>query len=145
MKDNVFIDTNILIYLYSEDEVEKQQIIENLTNQFLPVISIQVLNEISNVMRKKMKLDFQVISGVIDELSTYCIIRGLTIETIKSAIKIAEKYKYSYYDSLIIASALENKCNKLYSEDMQHEQYIENQLRIINPFYNEQKTNFHAN
>ena len=51
-----------------------------------------------------MKLDFQIISGVIDELSTYCIIKGLTIETIKSAIKIAEKYKYSHYDSLIIAS-----------------------------------------
>ena len=145
MKDSVFIDTNILIYLYSEDETEKQQIIENLTNQFLPVISIQVLNEISNVMRKKMKLDYQAISGVIDELSTYCIIKVLTLETTKSAIKIAEKYKYSYYDSLIIASALENQCNTLYSEDMQHEQYIENQVRIINPFYNEQKTNFHSN
>ncbi len=50
------------------------------------------------------------------------------------AIDIREKYKFQYYDSLIIATALENKCTILYSEDMQHGQIIERQLKIINPF-----------
>ena len=134
MKDRIFIDTNILIYLYSEDEIEKQQISENLANQYSPIISIQVLNEICNVMIKKLNFDLQNVSKVIAELSEYCIVKTITTETIQSAIKIAEKYKYSYYDSLIISSALENQCTTLYSEDMQHEQFIENQIKIINPF-----------
>jgi len=53
---------------------------------------------------------------------------------IKLAMQIKRKHKYSYWDSLIIASALENDCNILYSEDMQHNQVIENKLKIINPF-----------
>ena len=56
------------------------------------------------------------------------------IETIELALKIAEKYRYSYYDSVIIAAALESSCTLLYSEDMQHLQVIEEQLQIINPF-----------
>ncbi len=54
--------------------------------------------------------------------------------TIQEAIRIKEKYAYSYYDSAIIASALKNKCTILYTEDMQHKQIIENTLKIINPF-----------
>ncbi|HNZ27311.1 MAG TPA: PIN domain-containing protein [Spirochaetota bacterium] len=54
------------------------------------------------------------------------------LDTIINAIHISNKYKYSYYDSLIISTALENNCNILYSEDLQHNQLIENKLRIIN-------------
>ncbi|MBL7906267.1 MAG: PIN domain-containing protein [Bacteroidales bacterium] len=57
-----------------------------------------------------------------------------TPETIIHACEIKDKYRYSFYDSLIIASALEAGCNSLYSEDMQHNQMIENTLRILNPF-----------
>ena len=53
MKDKVFIDNNILIFLYSEDEIEKQEIAEGLSKQYSTIISIKVLNEISNVMIKK--------------------------------------------------------------------------------------------
>ena len=120
--------------MYSEDEIEKQQISENLVNQYSPIISIQVLNEICNVMIKKLNFNLQTTSNVIGELSEYCIVKTITTETIQSAVKVVEKYKYSYYDSLIISSALENQCNKLYSEDMQHGQSIENQIKIINPF-----------
>jgi len=134
MKDKVFIDTNILIYLYSEDEIEKQEIAEGLSNQYSTIISIQVLNEISNVMIKKMNSNLQSVSRVIEELSEYCIVKTITTDTIQSAIKLVEKYKYSYYDSLILSSALENQCKRLFSEDMQHGQSIENQLEIINPF-----------
>lgn len=134
MKDKAFIDTNVVIYLYSEDEIQKQQIAESLLDNFLPIISIQVINEISNVMIKKMKLDHGTISRVIDELSTYCIVKEITLGIIQSALNIAEKYSYSYYDSLILATALEDQCKVLYSEDMQHGQHIEDQLKIINPF-----------
>ncbi|MEW6378082.1 MAG: PIN domain-containing protein [bacterium] len=134
MKDKAFIDTNVLIYLYSEDETEKRQVAENLVDNSPPIISIQVLNEISNVMVKKLKLAPKAISRVIEELSRHCMVREITVDTIQSALKIAEKYRYSYYDSLIVASALEDQCKILYSEDMQSGQYIEDQLRITNPF-----------
>lgn len=134
MKDKAFIDTNVLIYLYSEDEAEKQQIAESLIDNSSAVISIQILNEISNVMMRKMRLSHKTISGIIDELSRYCVVKVITVGIIKSAIKIAEKYRYSYYDSLVVASALEYECKILYSEDMQHNQNIDDQLKVINPF-----------
>ena len=56
------------------------------------------------------------------------------IETIKYSWKIRRKYSYSYWDSLIIASALENNCKALYTEDIQDGQIIEDKLTIINPF-----------
>ena len=53
------------------------------------------------------------------------------------AIELKDKYNLQYYDALIIATALENHCNIIFSEDMQHNQIIENQLTIINPFIKE--------
>ena len=54
--------------------------------------------------------------------------------TIKLCWKVSRKYSYSYWDSLIIASALESNCSILYTEDMQDGQIIEDRLRIMNPF-----------
>jgi len=55
-------------------------------------------------------------------------------EAILLSFKIAEQYKYSIWDSLIIASALESNCSALYTEDLQHGQIIDKKLKIINPF-----------
>ena len=65
---------------------------------------------------------------IIDE----CMIADITLKTIKKAWIVRLRYKYSYWDSLIIASALENCCQILYSKDMQSQQIIENKLSIIN-------------
>jgi len=61
------------------------------------------------------------------------------MQTIKQAWKIGNKYGYAYYDSLIIASALENDCTILYSEDLHHGQIIEERLSIMNPFHSEKE------
>jgi len=58
----------------------------------------------------------------------------MSFNTVKRAFYIKEKYLYSWWDSLILASALENNCEMVYSEDMQHNQIIENTLKIVNPF-----------
>jgi len=63
-----------------------------------------------------------------------CSVSELSLKTVFSAWKLREKYKYSYWDSLILASALESSCSIIYSEDMQHGQVIEDNLKIINPF-----------
>lgn len=134
MKDSTFIDTNILVYLYSDDEAGKKLISKNLLNENSSFISTQVLLEFSNTMRKKYKAEWDKISRAIDEITGCVSVFTNHIETIKHAIAIAEKYRYSFYDSLIIAAALEANCKILYSEDMQHNQVIDKQLRIVNPF-----------
>jgi predicted nucleic acid-binding protein len=71
---------------------------------------------------------------VVEELERFLTIIQFDIDTIKYAYKIKDKYKFSYFDSLIIATALNHNCQILYTEDMQHNQIIEDKLKIINPF-----------
>ncbi len=70
----------------------------------------------------------------IENLMIKCEVNMITLDTIQLALKIFSKYQYNYYDCLIIASALENGCAILYSEDMQHKQIIDKKLLILNPF-----------
>ncbi len=132
MQDSIFLDSNILLYAIGNDKYKKSLSIELIKKT--PVIMVQVLNEISNIMIRKLKLSYQDIHRIIDFIIRKCIIKSIDIITIRKALNISEKYKYSYYDSLIISSALENNCNILYTEDMHHGQNIENILKIINPF-----------
>ncbi|MEQ8168825.1 MAG: PIN domain-containing protein [Candidatus Eremiobacterota bacterium] len=132
MQDSIFLDSNILLYAIGNDNYKKSLSIELIKKT--PVITVQVLNEISNIMIRKLKLSYQDIHRIIDFIIRKCIIKSIDIITIRKALDISEKYKYSYYDSLIISSALENNCNILYTEDMHHGQNIENILKIINPF-----------
>ncbi len=71
---------------------------------------------------------------VAKERNVGCIISVINITTIKLCWKIKKKYAYSYWDSLIIASALESNCSIIYTEDMQDGQILENRLKITNPF-----------
>lgn len=135
MKDKFFLDTNILIYLYSIDEPQKREIVEQiLVQKESTLISTQVINEFINVMLKKKISNLAGISKAIKELSGYFEVADIRLSTIEQAIFIADKYQYSYFDSLIISSALENKCSLLYTEDLHSGQLIENSLTVINPF-----------
>lgn len=134
MNDKIFFDTNLLIYLYSEDEPEKQSkllnVVKSHENRW---ISTQVLNELSNTLRRKFKLEYGEIQNIFSEISTQFQIAIIQVQTIESALEIAADYRYSYYDSLIVATALELSCDFLYSEDMQHGQLIKGQMQIFNP------------
>ena len=134
MKDRVFYDTNTIVYLYDETEVQKQKTIHQSFALVQPVISTQVLNEMSNIMLKKIKAEISTVDTIIDNLRDFTEIVRVDVAHIKKALVIKEKYKYSYYDSLIIASALEVKCKILYTEDMQHGHLINNELTIVNPY-----------
>jgi predicted nucleic acid-binding protein len=135
MSVNVFFDTNILVYLYSIDEPEKQQAalkqIELAENRW---ISTQVMSELTNTLRKKFNLEYKQIGNVLTEIQASFQVTAVQPKTIECALRIAESYRYSYYDSLIVAASLEKSCSVLYSEDMQHQQIIDQQLTIVNPF-----------
>jgi len=135
-KDKFFLDTNILIYLYSQDELAKQAIaadlISNLENIF--VISTQVIGEFVNTLYSKFGCDIPSIRVAIDDFRGQFELAPIEFCTIDKAMYLIERYRFSYWDSMIIASALENECTVLYSEDLQHFQKIEDKLTIVNPF-----------
>ena len=134
MPDKVFIDTNVLIYGYSEDEPDKQQRAIDCVRSGEAWISTQVLNETINVLKRKFSLSYSQIRDAVQEISKGFPIILVSVNTIEMALNLAERYQYSYFDSLILASALEAGCQILYSEDLQDGQQIENQLTIVNPF-----------
>ena len=136
MPDKIFLDTNVLIYAYSVDEKEKQEKATALLNIYSEqlIISNQVLNEISNTLFKKFKKTSLEVRSVILEISSALTVVDFHLKTQLVAITIKERYGLQFYDSLIIATALEYGCTKLISEDMQHGLVIDNCLTIENPF-----------
>lgn len=134
MNDKCFFDTNMLVYLYSQDESSKQNIANELIKNNIPIISTQVLTELSNVLRKKFKCEYGQIQSVISQIINACQVSVIQAENVITALQIAEKYRYSFYDSLIIAVALSNECSILYTEDLQNQQVIDKKLTIVNPF-----------
>ena len=127
-----FVDTNIVIYSLGNDEEKRKRSIELISCH--PVISVQVLNETVNTLIRKFSMPIDDIKAIIKPLTLESTVKPLTENIHFSALTIKERYQFSFYDSLIIASALEAGCDILYSEDMQHKQIIDKQLQIINPF-----------
>lgn len=127
-----FVDTNVVIYCVSDDQEKRSKALALLATR--PVLSAQVLNETAHTMRRKLRFEPVEISAVILRLIQECHVVPITADTTLSVLNIAERYKFSIYDSLIIAAALDADCTTLYSEDMQHRQVIENQLTLVNPF-----------
>ncbi len=134
MSDKLFLDTNIVVYLYSGDEPEKQAVALALIEQNNPIISTQVLSELANTLSRKFGLSFDVVAQAVAEVRDACTVVPVMPDTIAQALALAQKYRYTYYDSLILAAALSAGCETLATEDMQHEQVIDGVLKIHNPF-----------
>lgn len=134
MSGKTFLDTNIVVYLYSGDEPEKRSVALALIEQNNIVVSTQVLSELANTLSRKFGLSFDVVAQAVAEVRDACTVVPVMPDTITQALTLAQKYKYSYYDSLILAAALSAGCETLVTEDMQHAQLIEDVLTIRNPF-----------
>ena len=128
----VFFETSILLYLLSADETKADQVEALLAGA--GNISVQVLNEFSAVANGKLAMSFADIREILTTVRAPCRVHPLTVETHERALEIAERYRFSIYDSAIVASALLADCTLLYSEDLQHRQVIDQQLTVINPF-----------
>jgi len=132
LETKTFIDTNILLYLLSEnnDKADRAEEIVRAGGR----ISVQVLNEFANVARRKIAMSWGETNEALKLLRSVCPTDPLTLETHERGLSVAERYRLSIYDSMIIATALLGNCEILYSEDMQDGLLIDNQLRILNPF-----------
>ena len=127
------MDSNICLYLLSDVFNKKIKSLQLLKCN--PTISTQVLNESINVLFKKYKhFNTTDRTKYIEILQQYCRVEIITENTILSALSIKVRYQLQWYDSLIVATALQAGCTILYSVDMQHGLVVEKQLSIINPF-----------
>lgn len=127
-----FFDTNIFLYLLSEDAAKADRAEELLADG--GIVSVQVLNEFAAVASRKLGLSWSEIKDILQPIRAICEIAPLSLEIHDRGIEIAERYGFSFFDAMIVASALHAECKVLYSEDLQHDQLIANRLRIRNPF-----------
>jgi predicted nucleic acid-binding protein len=127
-----FFDTNVLVYLASGDVAKADRAEATLAKG--GSISVQVLNELANVARRKMQMSWDETHAFLDMLRGLLTVHPLTVETHETGLRMAERYGLSIYDSTIVASALDAGCDTLWSEDMQHGMKLDEGLRIANPF-----------
>lgn len=135
MTDNIFIDTNLWVYLFSDDGEKKSSVSRLIRENFKNILtSSQILGELFNVLIKKEITDLDKARGIVFRIADDFPVLSIDKEVVKKAIDLKIRYGYSYWDSLVIASALNTQCNSIYTEDLHHNQLIEGNLRILNPF-----------
>jgi predicted nucleic acid-binding protein len=132
MAGGPFLDSNILIYAYSNDA--KSMAAKSLCER-PHTLSVQSLNEFANVARRKLQLDWdRIVWRLIAIVDLADEIVPLTFELHQTGVALADRYQLQVYDGMVLAAALEAGCDTVYSEDMHHGLVIENQLTIRNPF-----------
>ena len=126
-----FIDSNIILYLFSSDAPKADKAEGILANG--GVISVQVLNEVVAVCRRKLQLNWDEIDGLLLALKANLQIVPLTVATHDLAIKLCKQYQLSFYDAHICAAAFIAQSSELISEELQDGLNIDG-LLIHNPF-----------
>jgi predicted nucleic acid-binding protein len=126
-----FADTNVVLYLL--DDGPKAARAEVILGQG-PRISVQVLNETLVNSRRKAGLSWEEAGAFLEGVRALCPVEDLTLQTHDVGRALSERYGFSIYDAMIVASALLAGCTTLWSEDMQDGLVVERQLRIVNPF-----------
>jgi predicted nucleic acid-binding protein len=134
MPAKYFVDTNVLLYRYCNQDEGKRRIAARLLNAGGCVISVQVVNEFCNVTRRKFPAQFTAIEPVLQTIKETLPVEILLLEDSLSAVKISQRHNFQYYDALILACALRLGCEAVLSEDMQHGFVLDNRLAIVNPF-----------
>ncbi|HAH11275.1 MAG TPA: twitching motility protein PilT [Alphaproteobacteria bacterium] len=133
----VFLDTNIFLYAISETpgEEDKRAIATALIDNVRWGTSIQVLQEFL-VQATRRKEGGQLALPDAAKLVRHWLnfpVQQINEAVFRRALLLTEKHKFSYWDSAIIAAALESRCDQLITEDLSHGQVIEG-VRIVNPF-----------
>jgi len=127
-----FIDSNIVLYLLSADATKADR--AEAVMAAGGVVSVQVLNEVMSVMRRKLGMTWAETDEVLAGLRAACTVEPLTTQTHDTGRHLAQRYGLSVYDAMIVSAAMLAGCDRFYSEDMQHGLLLEGQLQICNPF-----------
>lgn len=129
--NGVFLDSNVILYLLSDDAAKADAAEVLLLDQ--PTISVQVLNEVTSVCLRKLKLNWPETLDLLDAIKANCKVVALTLDTHAKALEAAQQHQLSFYDAHIISAAIFSGAHTLMSEDMQHGASIQG-IQIHNPF-----------
>lgn len=138
-ESNFFLDSNVWLYALSKEvddptAEEKRKIAIELTQRSGIVISFQVINEVCVNAIKKLKFTQSEVLELIQDLYSGCIVVESSQRLSIQATQLRTQYQFSFWDSLIVASAIRAEVTVLYSEDMQSGLIVNNELEIIDPF-----------
>ncbi len=128
-----FFDTNVIAYIASADPAKAAKAEQAIGGG--GAISVQVLNELTNVARRKMQMPWTDIHEFLSTLRGLLTVHPVTMEIHETGLALAERYNFSTFDAMIAASALHAGCDTLWSEDLQHGMVLAEGLRIVNPFH----------
>lgn len=126
-----FIDTNVLVYLASADPDKATRAEEIVARG--GTVSVQVLNELANVARRKMHLSWDETNELLVTLRRLVTVVPVTVETHERGLLVAERFGLSIYDGMIVAAAGLASADVLWTEDLQHGALFEG-VRVSNPF-----------
>jgi len=136
MTGRIFIDSNVWVYLFSHENDQKcelaERFISNYGNKNTIIISFQVINEVTRILKKKGFSEPD-IRNVIESLAKICVIQDFSKDIALMASNIRENHSFSFWDSHIVASAITAQCILLASEDM-HDRFVIDGLTIKNIF-----------
>ena len=127
-----FFDTNVLVYLASTDPEKASRARELLRAG--GTISVQVLNEAANVMRRKLQFSWPETLDFLSSIRGLLSVRPITLRIHEAGLALSERYGLAVYDGMIAAAALDSGCDTLWSEDMQDGMVIDARLTVVNPF-----------
>ena len=133
MTSKVFLDTNVLVYTIGQHDARTPAAEELLSRG--GVISVQVLNELAAVARRKLGMSWLDVTDALGAIRVLCPAPiPITMDTHDAAVRLASQYGFHIYDALMVSSALEADCEILYTEDLQSGQVIDGRLTLQNPF-----------
>lgn len=127
-----FFDSNILLYFASGEAAKAARAEEILREGGW--ISVQVLNETARILAAKWRFSWDETRLVLRRCEELLEVVPVTMAVHRVGLDVAQRYRLSLFDSMIVAAALLRECEVLYSEDMHHGLVVERQLTIINPF-----------
>lgn len=139
MPGRVFVDTNIWLYGLVQDDTAVADERHGRAADFLgslsgPVINSQVIREACSNLLKKCRFQEDRIQRLVRAWYADCEVHPSNANQHFLASELRTRHHLSYWDSLIVAAALDAGCATLYSEDLQHGAVFERRLRVINPF-----------
>jgi len=126
-----FIDSNVVLYLFSSDTVKADRAEALLQSGGL--ISVQVLNEVASVCLRKLKMTWKDVDSVLETLKSTCEVLPVTLASHEKAVGLAKRFQISLYDANIVATAILCGADTLFSEDMQNGMSMES-VTVVNPF-----------
>ena len=127
-----FVDSNVVLYLFSSDTVKADRAESLLQSGCL--ISVQVLNEVASVCLRKLKMTWKDVDSVLQTLKSTCEVLPVTLASHEKAVGLAKRFQISLYEANIVATAVLCGADTLFSEDMQNGMSMESVI-VVNPFY----------